>query len=226
VSDAKRLKSLEDEKLKKALAEAMLDNAMLKQIATKNGDARLEARGRRSFARCVCGQRAAVCSALGTDRTSVRYRSRRRDDADARQRLRELAAIRRRVGYRRLHLPLTREGITMNHRKRLYREERLQVRHRGGRKRATGTRAAIAVPQGANQRWSLDLMSDAFFDGRRFLRQCRIVAMVAPQAAEPAAVLFDFVIPSRSGPRSHPRASDGRGRASSPGRRSSFQSRA
>ena len=50
VSDAKRLKSLEDEnsKLKKLLAEAMLDNAMLKDIASKNGDARRPARGRRS----------------------------------------------------------------------------------------------------------------------------------------------------------------------------------
>jgi len=38
VSDAKRLKALEDEnaKLKKLLAEAMLDNAMLKDIASKN----------------------------------------------------------------------------------------------------------------------------------------------------------------------------------------------
>jgi putative transposase len=37
VSDAKRLKTLEDEntKLKKLLAEAMLDNAMLKEIAAK-----------------------------------------------------------------------------------------------------------------------------------------------------------------------------------------------
>jgi putative transposase len=37
VSDARRLKSLEDEnaKLKKLLAEAMLDNAMLKEIASK-----------------------------------------------------------------------------------------------------------------------------------------------------------------------------------------------
>ena len=37
ISDAKRLKSLEDEnaKLKRLLAEAMLDNAMLKDIATK-----------------------------------------------------------------------------------------------------------------------------------------------------------------------------------------------
>ena len=37
VSDAKRLRSLEDEnaKLKRLLAEAMLDNAMLKDIAAK-----------------------------------------------------------------------------------------------------------------------------------------------------------------------------------------------
>lgn len=37
VSDAKRLRSLEDEnaKLKRLLADAMLDNAMLKDIATK-----------------------------------------------------------------------------------------------------------------------------------------------------------------------------------------------
>jgi putative transposase len=37
VSDAKRLRSLEDEnaRLKKLLAEAMLDNAMLKDIAAK-----------------------------------------------------------------------------------------------------------------------------------------------------------------------------------------------
>jgi putative transposase len=39
VSEARRLKSLEDEKrrLKKLLAEAMLDNAALKDILGKNG---------------------------------------------------------------------------------------------------------------------------------------------------------------------------------------------
>ena len=61
----------------------------------------------------------------------------RPDDAAVRARLHELAAIRR-FGYRRLHVLLRREGIVINHRKlrRLYREERLQVRRRDGRKRA------------------------------------------------------------------------------------------
>ena len=88
----------------------------------------------------------------------MRYRARRPDDEAARMRLRELASVRRRFGYRRLHILLRREGIVMNHKKlrRLYREERLQVRRRSGRKRAVGTRAPMALPQGLNQRWSLD----------------------------------------------------------------------
>jgi transposase InsO family protein len=57
----------------------------------------------------------------------------------------------------------------VNHKKlfRIYREERLVVRKRGGRKRALGTRAPAAVPQGKNQRWSLDFVSDTFVDGGR-----------------------------------------------------------
>ncbi|MCA2436769.1 IS3 family transposase, partial [Rhizobium leguminosarum] len=39
---------------------------------------------------------------------------------------------------------------------RLYREEKLTVRKRGGRKRAIGTRAPMLVPMVANDRWSLD----------------------------------------------------------------------
>jgi putative transposase len=95
-----------------------------------------------------------ACSALGADRSSIRYRSTRADDAAVRARLRDLAAVRRRFGYRRLHILLAREGITMNHKKlrRLYRDEQLQVRRRGGRKRALGTRAPLALPQGPDQR--------------------------------------------------------------------------
>ena len=104
-----------------------------------------------------------ACDVLGVDRTMVRYRSRRGDDGAIRERMRGLAAERRRFGYRRLHWLLGREGVMINHKKfrRLYREERLQVRRRGGRKRALGTRAPMAVPQGRNQRWSLDFVSDA-----------------------------------------------------------------
>ena len=117
-----------------------------------------------------------ACRAIGVERTSVRYRHHRGDDAAVRSRLRELAAVRRRFGWRRLHVLLAREGIHVNHKKlrRLYIEERLQVRRRGGRKRALGTRAPMVLPLGPNQRWSLDFVSDTLTDGRRF----RILAVV------------------------------------------------
>ena len=57
---------------------------------------------------------------------------------------------------------------------RLYKEEKLTVRKRGGRKRALGTRAPITIPQGANQRWSVDFASDALVDSRRFRVFCVI----------------------------------------------------
>ena len=94
-----------------------------------------------------------ACRVLGADRSSVRCRARVGDDGAVRARMRELAAERRRFGYRRLHWLLGRESVAMNHKKfrRLYREERLQVRRRGGRKRALGTRAPLVLPEGRNQ---------------------------------------------------------------------------
>jgi putative transposase len=60
VSEVKRMKGLESEnaRLKKLLADAMLDNAALKDLQ-KNGDARCQARGCRSPAFCVRHERAA-----------------------------------------------------------------------------------------------------------------------------------------------------------------------
>src|SRR5689334_17703379 len=134
-----------------------------------------------------------ACRVIGADRSSIRYRHRGRDDAAIRARLRELAAVRRRFGYRRLHILLGREGTHVNHKRlrRLYAEERLQVRRRGGRKRALGTRAPLAVPQGVNQRWSLDFLGDALSDGRRF----RILAVVDDFTRECLCLVADTSLP-------------------------------
>ena len=130
-----------------------------------------------------------ACQAIGADRSSVRYRRRRPDDGLLRSRLREIAAVRRRFGYRRLHLVLRREGLTLNHKRlrRIYAEERRQVRRRGGRKRALDARAPLALPQGPNQRWSMDFLHDQFSDGRRF----RILAIVDDFTRECLALVAD-----------------------------------
>ena len=71
--------------------------------------------------------------------------------------------------------------------RRLYAEERLQVRQRKGRKRATGTRAPMVLPQNPNQRWSLDFVSDVFAGSRRF----RVLAVVDDFTAECLCLVAD-----------------------------------
>jgi putative transposase len=111
-----------------------------------------------------------ACAIMAVDRSVVRYRSKRSDDGELRRRMRELAAERRRFGYRRLHVLLRREGLVVNRKRtqRLYREEGLMVRHRRGRQRATGTRAPLVRAARPNARWSIDFIHDQMACGRRF----------------------------------------------------------
>lgn len=100
----------------------------------------------------------------------MRYEAIRQSDPVLRERLKDLAKARRRFGYRRLHVFLRREGHQVYHKRlfRVYREERLHVRRRGGRNRAMGAWAPMVLPLMPNQRWSLDFVSDQLTDGRRF----------------------------------------------------------
>ena len=130
-----------------------------------------------------------ACALVGLPPKTFRSRSKRPDDGGLRTRLQELANARRRFGYRRLHMLLRREGIVINHKRlfRIYREERLTVRRRGGRKRALGTRSPMALPQGANQRWSVDFVHDTLEDGRRF----RVFAIVDDFTRECLGLVVD-----------------------------------
>jgi putative transposase len=126
---------------------------------------------------------------VGVSRRVIRYQPIRADDAPLRARSRELAAERRRFGYRRLGYLLAREGITPNHekRRRIYREEKLRVRRRGGRKRALGTRARMLLPDGPNLRWSLDFVCGTLTCSRRF----RILRLVDDYTRECLALVAD-----------------------------------
>jgi putative transposase len=107
---------------------------------------------------------------LDIDRSTMRYVSKRPSDAAERALLKELAAERRRFGYRRLREMAKRRGVVMSLKKvyRLYKDEGLAVRRRGGRKRATGTRAPLERAARPNAIWVLDFASDTLDSGRRF----------------------------------------------------------
>ena len=136
-----------------------------------------------------------ACRTIGCQRMTVRYRSRRPDDVRLRERLMALARERRRFGYRRLLIFLRREGFTVNHKRlfRIYREERLMVRKRGGRKRAMGSRTPMPVPTRPNELWVLDFVSDQLVCGRRF----RILAIYDVCVRRCLAAVADFSLSGR-----------------------------
>jgi putative transposase len=136
-----------------------------------------------------------ACQLLECCRMTVRYASARVDDTNLRDRMKAIAHERRRFGYRRIHVLLKREGVIVNHKRlfRLYREEKLSVRKRGGRKRALGTRAPMLVPLLPNQRWSLDFVSDQFTDCRRF----RVLTVIDDCTRECIALVADTSLSGR-----------------------------
>jgi putative transposase len=103
-------------------------------------------------------------------RCSFRYRGRRQDDVEVRERLKHLAHEHPRWGYRFLGVLLRREGIVINHKRvlRLYREEGLKLRPKRRKKVVSVQRVEPPVTTGINQRWSMDFVSDSLSCGRRF----------------------------------------------------------
>ncbi len=113
---------------------------------------------------------------MDLERSSYYYVSCRGDDVALRMRLKELAAVRVRFGYRRLHTLLRRQGWRVNHKKvyRIYLEESLVVRTKRRRKMASRARVPLKAASRPNEQWSMDFIMDRLEDGRLF----RILSVV------------------------------------------------
>ena len=130
------------------------------------------------------------CVALGVDRSTIRYRSTKPDQAPLRLRIRDLAKTRVRYGYFRIYILLRREGWMVNHKRvyRLYREEGLSLRLKRPRRHVSAAnRERQPAAAGPNQLWSMDFVSDALFDGRRL----RALTVVDTYTREALAIEVD-----------------------------------
>jgi putative transposase len=110
-----------------------------------------------------------ACRLVGLSRTGYRYQAKRKDDQALKARLKVLAAEYSRYGYLMLHGLLKAEGLVVNKKRtyRIYTNENLQVRTRK-RKKLQRPRLVMVLPTAANQRWSMDFVSDQLSYGRRF----------------------------------------------------------
>ena len=128
-----------------------------------------------------------TCRILRQCRATQRYVGRRDPQHALRQRLRELASVRVRFGYRRLTILLRREGWHVNAKRvyRLYTQEGLAVRTKVRKKIARRRPLIVETAAGANQRWSMDFVAARLEDGKLF----RILTVLDQYTRECVAIL-------------------------------------
>jgi len=82
-----------------------------------------------------------------------------------------------------------------NHKRiyRVYIEMRLNIRRRAKRRLPARIREALFIPEGPNEVWSVDFMSDALVDGRKF----RVLNIIDDFNRESLAIEVDTSLPSR-----------------------------
>ena len=134
-----------------------------------------------------------ACGLIGISRSLYRYRSRRPDSGSLRARIEEIAAIKRRYGYRRVYLRLRREGWEVNRKRvyRLYREAGLAVRRRKRKRIGMFERKPLPKPTAANVSWSMDFVADGLIGGRRL----RCLTIVDDCTRECLAIEVDTSLP-------------------------------
>jgi putative transposase len=118
-----------------------------------------------------------ACSLVGLSRDS--YRNPPHPDQltrDLGERIVDIAHVRRRFGYRRIHDLLRSEFPGVNHKRvyRLYKNANLAVRRRKKVKRPPNERVPLQIARKVNDVWSMDFVSDSLSNGRRI--KCLTVA--------------------------------------------------
>ncbi|WP_438947113.1 IS3 family transposase [Vibrio furnissii] len=173
VSEARRLKALEDEnaRLKKLLAETLLDAEALKiALSPKVLTVEDKRKAVKVIQKSTQLSERRACLLVGIQRASLRYQPQaNREDDKLQARIKELALERRRFGYRRIHRLLRREGFDVNHKRvyRLYCELGLMVSKRRRRKSQCVEREPLLLPSVPNHTWSMGFVMDALSNGRR-----------------------------------------------------------
>ena len=128
-----------------------------------------------------------ACGLLRVARSSLKYQPRREPaDAPVRARMRELAAMYPRYGYRRIRIFLGREGHAMGPERahRLWRQAALQVPRRRKRRRVATSRPRPLPPTGRNHVWAYDFVFDACANGQ----QLKVLTVVDEWTREALAI--------------------------------------
>ena len=152
-----------------------------------------------------------ACRLIAIDRSSARYQVRGLpNEAGWRKLLEELAQRHPRYGYRRLWVQLRAAGYPVNHKRvyRLYRQARLMLRRKAGR-RLIHRGVPLAQLTGPNQQWALDFVHDRVGEGRalrvltiidEFTRECLATEVDTGISSRQVAMTLERILATRPRP--------------------------
>ena len=135
-----------------------------------------------------------ACATLSVPRSSVQYTPAFKNDTPVINMLQELVEKHPAIGFWQSYHRMRRKGFIWNHKKvyRVYTSLKLNIRRRFKKRLPTRVKQALFQPEGINQVWSIDFMSDSLWDGRKF----RVLNVIDDYNREMLAMEPDFSLPA------------------------------
>ena len=135
-----------------------------------------------------------ACKIVQLPRSSYQYKRKTKDDSEIQDALTEIVSKRPSIGFWQSYHRFRNRGKLWNHKRvrRIYRMMKLNVRRKAKKRLPARVKQPLVVPTAANQTWSIDFMSDALEDGRKF----RLFNVLDDYNRESLAIEVDTSLPS------------------------------
>jgi putative transposase len=135
-----------------------------------------------------------ACRIVGLSTSAAYYKS-RKDDSEVIAKLQSLAEKHPTRGFGVYYGRIRNEGLKWNHKrvKRVYNLLKLNMRRKHKRRLPNREKIALVQPDSINKKWSMDFMSDALTDGRKF----RTFNLIDDFNREVLAVEADTSLPAK-----------------------------
>jgi putative transposase len=127
-------------------------------------------------------------------RSSYQYQSKPKDDSEIIEALTQVIEKHPAIGFWQSYHRFRNKGKLWNHKKvrRVYRSMKLNIRRRARKRLPARVKQPLVIPVAAGQTWSIDFMSDALTDGRKF----RLFNVLDDFNRESLAIEVDTSLPS------------------------------
>ncbi|MGI8584649.1 MAG: IS3 family transposase [Chitinophagaceae bacterium] len=197
VTDVKKMKDMESElnQYKKIVAELTYENHCIKSLLEKKlvkpADKREAVDSLIEEQQCSTSK---ACKIVQLPRSSYQYKRKPKDDSIIQEALTHMVDKRPSIGFWQSFHRFRNRGEIWNHKRvrRIYREMKLNVRRRAKRRLPDRIKQPLVIPTAPNQTWSIDFMSDALTDGRKF----RLFNVLDDYNRESLAIEVDTSLPS------------------------------